>query len=203
MISGYFGVPGCGKTTILARMAQKELRKIERGKSPYKIVFTNFYCKGCYRIDFLDFKYFKVRDALVLLDEISLDADNREYKSFPPQIRNFLILHRHLNVRIVYFTQDFSKVDKTIRSLTNDLWYVKKPVFPLFSQFSICKQIYRNIAINEFTSELTLGYRFATFWETLFNHTKKIVYRRPWYKYFDSYDELQLSNVPILNEERW
>lgn len=203
MISGYFGVPGCGKTTILARIATKELRKIKHGKSRYKNVYTNFYCQGCNKINFSDLKNYKIRDSLILFDEISLDADNRDFKNFPSEIRNFLILHRHLGVDIIYFTQDYGKVDKVIRALTNDLWYVKKPVLPIFRQFSICKQIFRNIAINEYTSELTLGYRFASFLEAIFGHTKKIIYRKPWYRYFDSFDELQMADVPILPLETW
>lgn len=30
MIQGYFGLPGSGKTTFLAMLAQKELRKIKK-----------------------------------------------------------------------------------------------------------------------------------------------------------------------------
>ena len=47
MITCYFGVPGCGKTTLLTKIAQKELKRIKRCKSPYNHVLTNFYCQGC------------------------------------------------------------------------------------------------------------------------------------------------------------
>ena len=33
MITGYFGVPGVGKTTIGTRIARKELKRIMNGKS--------------------------------------------------------------------------------------------------------------------------------------------------------------------------
>ena len=203
MITGMFGVPGCGKTTFLAKFAHKELKKISKGKSKYKYVFTNFYCAGCYRLDFKQLNNYKVYDSLILNDEISLDADNREYKSFGAGVRNFLILHRHLNNDLIYFTQDFGKVDKVIRALTNDLWYVSKSVAPLLNRFSVARRIYRQISINEFTSELTLGYRFSTFFEALFVSNKKIVYRPFYYKYFDSYDELQLTDIPILPLREW
>lgn len=203
MISGYFGVPGCGKTTVLAMKAQKELKRIKKGKSKYKHVYTNFYCKGCNKIDFKDLEHYKVYDGLILIDEISLDADNREYKTFGKGVRNFCILHRHIGCDIIYFTQDFSKVDKTIRSLTNDLWYVSKTVVPFFDRWTVCKQIYRQITINEFTSELSLGYRFASFLEIVFGHTKQLVYRPHWYKFFDSFNELQLEDVPELDNVRW
>lgn len=203
MITGYFGVPGCGKTTILTSIAQKELKKIHKGKSKYKEVYTNFYCEGCKKIDFKQLKNYRVDNALILFDEISLDADNREYKTFPTEIRNFFILHRHLGDDIIYFTQDYGKVDKVIRSLTNDLWYVTKSVAPLFNRFSVSKQIYRQITINEYTSELTLGYRFANLIEKIFAKTKKITYRPHWYRYFDSYDELNMKEIPTLPIEEW
>ena len=40
MIVGYFGLPGSGKTTFLTRIAQKELRRIAKGKSKYERVYT-------------------------------------------------------------------------------------------------------------------------------------------------------------------
>lgn len=203
MITGYFGVPGCGKTTILTSIAQKELKKIKKGKSKYEQVYTNFYCQGCKKIDFKQLKDYRIDNGLILLDEISLDADNREYKTFPFEIRNFFILHRHLGDDIIYFTQDYGKVDKVIRSLTNDLYYTTKSAVPILNNWSVSKQIYRNITINEYTSELTLGYRFATILEKIFGKTKKITYRPKWYKYFDSFDEMQMKDIPKLPLEEW
>lgn len=203
LITCYFGVPGCGKTTILTRIAQKELKKIAKGKSKYSHVLTNFYCQGCEFVSFNDLAYYRIENSLILLDEITLDADGRCFKSFSEEHKRFFTLHRHLNNDIVVFCQDFSRMDKTIRNNVYDLWYVQKPVFPLFSQFSVCKRIFRNISINEFTSELSLGYRFATFWETLFTKCKRYVYRRPYYKYFDSYDCTAFNSVPDFTYESW
>ena len=187
----------------MTRIAQKELRKIAKGKSKYNHVLTNFYCQGCEFVSFNDLAYYRIENSLILLDEITLDADGRCFKSFSEEHKRFFTLHRHLNNDIVVFCQDFSRMDKTIRNNVYDLWYVQKPVFPLFSQFSVCKRIFRNIAINEFTSELSLGYRFATFWETLFTKCKRYVYRRPYYKYFDSYDCTAFNSVPDFTYESW
>lgn len=38
MVTGYFGLPGSGKTTFLSKIAQKELKRINKGKSPYERV---------------------------------------------------------------------------------------------------------------------------------------------------------------------
>lgn len=205
MISGYFGVPGCGKTTILTRIAQKELRRIRKGKSKYRHVLTNFYCEGCERVQLNDYKRYVTHDSLVLLDELTIDADSRSHKSFPPEVKEFIVMHRHLGNDIIYFIQDYSRVDKTIRELTFDLWYVRKPVLPFFNRFSVARRIFRNITINEFTSDLVLGYRFSKFLERLFvpKGTVKIIYRPPWYKYFDSFDEGNLASVPELEYIPW
>lgn len=203
MISGYFGVPGCGKTTILAKIAQTELRRIKKGKSAYKHVLTNFYCKGCERIQLNDYKNYVTHGCLVLLDELTLDADSRSHKSFPAEVKEFIVMHRHLNNDIVYFVQDYSRVDKTIRELTYDLWYVRKPVVPFFSRFSIARRIFRNITINEFTSDLVMGYRFSKFLERIFISCAKFTYRPRWYKYFDSFDEGALADVPELPYVPW
>ena len=203
MVTGFFGVPGCGKSTFLAKLAVKELRKIQKGKSAYKHVLTNFPVEGCERVDLLYLGKFNIEYSLILFDEISLDADSRDYKNFPSHVRDFFILHRHLHNTVIYFTQDYSKVDKVIRNVTYDLWYLHKPVVPFFSNFSIAQRIYRNININEYTSELTIGYRFAKFLELLFTSNKKICFRPFYYKYFDSFDKLQLSHLPDFPYKRW
>lgn len=203
MVTGYFGVPGCGKSTFLAKIAIKELRKIQKGKSAYKHVLTNFPVEGCEMIQFSDLGKYDIEYSLILFDEISIDADSRDYKSFSSEARNFFILHRHLHNSIGYFTQDFAKTDKVIRNLTYDLWYIHSPVVPFFSNFSIAKRIYRNININEYTSELTLGYRFAKFLELLFSSNKKICFRPFYYRYFDSFDKLQLDGLPPYVFTRW
>lgn len=205
MISGYFGVPGCGKTTILAKLAQKELRRIRRGKSPYEHVLTNFYCKGCEKVQLGYYNRYKSSRCLILLDELTLDADSREHKSFPIGIKEFIVMHRHLENDIVYFVQDYSRVDKTIRELTNDLWYVRKSVVPFFRQFTVARRIFRNITINEFTSDLVLGYRFSKFLERLFvpKGCMKITFRPRWYKYFDSFDEGCLAGREEITYESW
>lgn len=203
MVTGYFGVPGCGKSTFLAKMAHKEIVKIQKGKSNYKHVLTNFPVQDCECINLMDLGKYDLEYCLILFDEISLDADSREYKNFPHHVRDFFVLHRHLHNDIIYFCQDYSKVDKVIRNVTYDLWYLHRPVVPFFSQFSIAKRIYRNININEYTSELTLGYRFAKFLELLFASNKKICFRPLYYRYFDSFDKLQLANLPPYSFKRW
>lgn len=194
MIKAYFGVPGCGKSTMLVRLSKKLKKK-------YKHIYTiNIDVVGCKTITFKDLEIYKFNDSLILIDEITMDADNRDFKSFSHNARDFFLLHRHLGVDIIYFTQNFENVDKKIRDLTCELWYMSKSVIPLLSEFTTSKRIYRAININEHTSELTLGYRFCNFIEGLFVSNFNICFRRLYYKYFDSFDELTLKGRELYEE---
>lgn len=199
MIKCYFGVPGCGKTTTLVKIARKELKRLKRH---YKEVYTiNFECVGCIPIKFDDLKEYKFNNSLILIDEITMDADNRSFKTFPKEIRDFFILHRHLGVDIIYATQNYENVDKKIRDLTAELWYMSKSVVPILRGFTTSKRIYRNININEFTSDLTLGYRFCSFLEMIFASNMEVTWRKKYYKYYDSWDELSLKDRPLYPDE--
>ena len=196
MIRGYFGVPGCGKTTLLTKEGISK-----KNKKRYKNIYTiNFECSGCKYITFDDLGKYKIKDSLILIDEITMSADNREFKTFPREIRDFFILHRHLGCDIIYATQNFENVDKKIRDLTHDLWYMQKSVVPFLSGFTTAKRIYRNININENTSELTLGYRFCNFLEGIFASNFKIIRRKKYYKYFDTWDELSIKDREPMRE---
>lgn len=196
MIKGYFGVPGCGKSTVLV----KEYRRLRRH---YDHVYTiNLLIEGVEQITKEDLEKYKFVNTLILWDEITMDADNREFKSFSKELRDFIILHRHLGDDIIYATQNFEKVDKIIRDLTCELWYMAKSVVPLLNMFTTCKRIYRKININEHTSELTMGYRFCTFIESIFVSNFKIIIRPLYYRFFDTHDELSLKDR-VLYEERF
>ena len=102
---------------------------------------------------------------------------------------------------IIYATQNFENVDKKVRDLTSELWYMSKSVIPFLRGFTTTKRIYRNININENTSELTLGYRFCNFIESLFVSNFKCIWRRKYYKYFNSWDELNLKERKEYEEK--
>ena len=194
MIKAYFGVPGCGKSTTLVKEYRKNRKK-------YKHIYTiNIDIVGCERITKEDLEKYKFTDALILWDEITMDADNREFKTFSKDLRDFFILHRHLGCDIIYATQNFENVDKKVRDLTSELWYMSKSVVPIIREFTTSKRIYRNININEHTSELTLGYRFCNFIESIFVSNFNIVFRRKYYKYFNSWDELNMKEREIYEK---
>ena len=196
MVTGYFGLPGSGKTTFLTMLAQKELIKMQKGKSCYKHVLTNFYCYGCEKIDYKDLGSYEIEDSLILLDELTLDADSRNFKQFDEAHKKFFLLHRHYGCDVIYFTQQYDGIDKKIRDITQELYFVKK----IFC-FSHAKKIFRILDINEMTKEIVNGYRFSKLFDILFNKCSKWCFRPKWYKYFDSWE--RITGLKEMNYQRW
>lgn len=203
MVVGFFGTPGSGKSTLLCKYAIKELHKLQKGRSSYKHILTNFPVYGCEQVQVSDLGRYEIEDSLILIDEITLDCDSRDYKNFSNSLKNFFTLHRHVGNTVIYFMQDPSRVDKSIRNVTYSLYYVSSPVVPFLRRFTIARRVFRNFDINEYSSELILGYRFPKLQEMVFLSTMKICYRPFYYKYFNSFDKLQLSNLPTFDYQKW
>lgn len=191
MIKAYFGVPGVGKTTILI----EEYLKAKKGLKPkYDHIYSvNVDIQGVERITKEQFEKEKFINSLILWDEITLDYDNRDFKNFSPEAREAWLLHRHFGSDIIYATQNYENVDKKIKDITMELWYLGKSVIPILNEFTSAKRIYRNITINESTSDLTMGYRFCNFIEGLMVSNFKLILRRKYYKYFDTNEELSME----------
>lgn len=181
MITCYFGLPGCGKSTMLAKIAAKELKRIEKGKSKYKRIYCNYYIKGCYKLNFRDLGVYDTSDSLILLDEITLDADSRDFKSFAQSSKQFFILHRKYGCDVIYVTQQYDAVDRKIRELTYDLYYMKRA-----GPITYATKIHRAIHFPE--GDIKLGYRPSSLIEVISNPrlNLRICWRSRWYKYFDT-----------------
>lgn len=208
MISCYFGVPRVGKNTMLTKKARKALRQRVGflglfGPKKYEHVYTDFACEGCEQIDFKKLGEYKFYNSLFLFGEMALEADNREFKTFQKEIRDFLVLHGHLWNDVIYATQNYSNVDKKIRELTEELWYLNKSVVPILREFTTARRVYRTITINEYTGELIMGYRFCNFLERFFTTNYQIVFRRLYYRFFDSWEEGVLESRTEYKSEPW
>lgn len=135
MISGIFGLPASGKSIFSAYVAHlavlhKPIPVKGHFDSYYK-VYTNFPCSGCYKLNFDDLGNRLFSDCLIIIDEIQLFADSRNYKNFSSELSNFLSLHRKFHVDIIYCSQSYDTMDKRIRSLTDTLYYIDRWLFGL------------------------------------------------------------------------
>lgn len=138
MITGIFGLPGSGKTCFLTHLALTALAGKEPcigmfswrvpvgDAAPYKRIFTNFPVKGCIQLNFDDLGKYDFSDSLILIDEIMLLCDSRDWKNFPARLRNFLALHRHYHCSLVYCSQGYRDTDLRFRNLTERIFYIEK-----------------------------------------------------------------------------
>lgn len=188
MIFEIFGLPRAGKTTLLAKIAQdaKDGKSGVLGRK-YKAVYTTFFCSGINRIDFDALPYYDFSDSLIIIDEISLFADNRDFKKFDKNLLEFFKLHGHQKMDIVWCSQGFTDADKKIRDLTDTIFYVSASFLP---HISIVRRIIHTIdfAGGDVKDLYTL------------ESIPKIFFRKKWYKYFDSYEHKEL---PKYNSEVW
>lgn len=124
-ISMKFGLPGCGKTTLMVFDA---LEGVKSGK------YQNVYCNvpisvpGVTHIDNSCIGRYNLHDGLLLIDEATVFADSREFKTFTKDKVEYFLLHRHFNVDIILYAQCWDAVDRKIRTITDRVYYVYKGV---------------------------------------------------------------------------
>ena len=51
--------------------------------------------------------------------------DNRHFKDFKPEVRDWFKLQRHYRVKVYLFSQTFD-IDKKLRDLTDDMFLIEK-----------------------------------------------------------------------------
>ena len=131
MISAIFGLPGSGKSLCLSYIAWRAVNcksinfhGFHLSTAKYARVYTNFPFEGAYKLDFESLGKAEYSNCLMLIDEIQLFADSRNFKTFGDNLKYFFSMHRHDKIDIVYASQSFDNVDKRIRSLTDRLYYI-------------------------------------------------------------------------------
>ena len=115
-----FGKKGCGKSTMLTKLAYKykklgwnvvsteNLPGIPNIDNPKKIYEYDFPPRTC-----------------IFIDEVSLIWDNRSFKSMDPKVVEWFRYQRHHKCRVYFFSQTFD-VDKKLRDLADDMYLVNK-----------------------------------------------------------------------------
>lgn len=197
MISLFFGLPGCGKTTLLCYCAHKALRS-----KKYKHVYSNVHIAmdGVTYIDNDCIGQYQLENALILIDEATLFADNRAYKDFGKDKIQFFLLHRHMKVDIYLFTQQWDALDRKIRVITDRVYYVYKGRLLGRWRTSYYRVPYGIIIPDpkkdgsEKLGEIIQGYCKPSFVERLF--CEKHLWRGRYYKYFDSWEHPRLPSLP-------
>lgn len=113
-----YGKKGSGKSTLLAKIAHLMLKQ---GRP----VYSTDPIKGTYPISSTDyFKYRYPKGSVVLIDEIGMVHDSRDFKKFESQARDWYKLQRHMGVMVVACSQT-ADVDKKVRDLADKVSIVR------------------------------------------------------------------------------
>lgn len=193
-----FGLPRSGKTSFLTWAGLRALKgksvvcgyglhKFDIGDfAPYERVYSNFPLSGAYQLDFSQLGKVTFENCLILIDEIMLLCDSREWKNYGKELRNFMALHGHWKVDILACSQGYSDCDVRIRNLAEKLFYLRR-----YGSWSSITPIEKKWRIDETIQD---GYSLQA------PLCSRFIYRPRLYKYFDSFARPELPENPA---EKW
>lgn len=200
-ISRYFGLPGCGKTTVLTMLAVRGV------KDPrYQHVYGNVHLNipGYTYVPFDCFGVYDMTDCLLLVDEATIECGDRDYKSFPKEKLARFMMHRHDNMDIALFSQSPDGTDKKIRDITDRMFYIKKGFFLGKWISTIYRVPYKVIwpsgenTGGENVGRILMGYVKPSLLHVLLAYR---MYRPRYYQYFDSWERTPLPQLPSIYKQ--
>lgn len=202
MIRIFFGSPGCGKTTTAVRSCKKILKRIRKRKTNIKHLYCNFENKLANQVILDDLgKWTFPEFSYVQIDEAGITYNSRKFKSLPQHTIEWFKLHRHFRINTIdVFSQSWEDMDVTLRRLADELWYVRK-----LGPFTILRRIYKKVGIDETTHQIIDFYEFGRFLPSIlpfpFHRDNFQIYlRRPYYKYFDSFEKHYLPQGGVIKQ---
>lgn len=118
----YYGKKGCGKSTVAQKLIWQHYRKgwniyVNNGDSDFRLA-TQIDASKLWEVEFKP-------HSLLVIDEVNLLWDNRQFKSFPKELLAWFRLQRHHKVKCILFSQT-ADADKKIRDLTDRVYLVKR-----------------------------------------------------------------------------
>lgn len=178
-----FGKKGSGKTTYLTKVA------IKYSKLGYS-VYSTVDIPSTYKLhpDWVG-KYNFPQHSVLLIDEVGMIWDNRDFKSFKPEVRDWFKLQRHNKCIVYLFSQTFD-IDKKLRDLTDEMYLLQNCA----RVFSLARRIRKFITINdggeEGVSHLDEGVQFCSVFSWQFTFIPRYV------AFFDSFELPVKATVP-------
>lgn len=184
-----FGKKGSGKTTFLAKKSYQYLKK---GRP----VYTTDYIPGTIHFDVDQIGYITFpENAVLMIDEVGMIWDNRNFKTFKPEVRDYFKYQRHEKHTIYLFSQTFD-VDVKLRNLTDAMYLCTCH----FGWLSIARKIKRSIVLvqpmGDSESRIADNLEFEPWFWSLFGAGTIIFTFIPrWACLFNSHDKLGLPMV--------
>ena len=182
-----FGKKGSGKTTFIAKHAYQY---IKQGRPVYSTV----YIPGVHLFDVNDIgKCAPPPESVIFIDEVGMIWDNRQYKNFRNDVRDYFKLQRHYHHTVYLFSQTFD-IDIKLRNLTDSMYLTRCHM----GWLSVARKIRRDITLVEPTGDsearIADSLEFEPLWLALFGGKPvKLTFIPRWIKLFDSYDAPELQ----------
>lgn len=187
----YIGKKGSGKSTLIAKLA---LRALKKGRHVYCNYPLNI--PGTRTFEMEDFGKFKFPPGSeVFIDEGTIHFHNREYKNFKAEARNYFIFQRKYKNVLHMFSQAWN-VDLVIRTLCDNIYLVEKHMYV----FSISRKVARKLVVVEPEGEsegrIGDGLELEPLWLQLIGfRVSYFTYIPKYVKYFNSFDAPYLDDI--------
>lgn len=188
-----FGKKGSGKSTLIAKLCYKHLKK-------GWIVYSTMPVPGAYLFDPKDIgKISFKQNSVVFIDEAGMIFDNRDFKNFRNDTRDWFKLQRHYRVKVYVFSQAFD-IDVKLRNLTDYMYLTNC----YFNTIAIARRVSRKIVIvhasaqgeSRIADDMDFNSILLAPFGGLF-----ITWIPTWIKYFDSFDAPELPEGEFIKCE--
>lgn len=171
-----FGKKGSGKTCFLVHEILKYQKKGWTIYTDFDVKIPNIRIIDAKKLG----EFVPDSNSLILLDEVGITFNNRNYKAFTDEQVKFWKLQRHYKVRCVMCSQGWD-VDLKLRTLTDKMILQSN----IGNVISISRPILRGVTLTEPTSEgearIADTLKFDKIWNWKFYWMPK------YFKYFDSF----------------
>lgn len=184
-----FGKKGSGKSTYLTK---KAIQYIKKGKK----VYSTTYVPGAYQFDVnLIGTHTFLEDSVIFIDEVGMIWDNRDYKNFRQDVRDYFKMQRQYRNIVYLFSQTFD-VDVKLRNLTDSMYLCTCHM----NFISVARKIKRDITITAPTgdseSRIADSLEFQSpLWSLFGAKTIVFTFIPRWTKYFKSFNPPELPFV--------
>lgn len=173
----YFANIGTGKTTLLSKLTQEELKRMKKGKSKYDYIVSNACISGVTYIpnirDIL--KHSAIAKTLILIDEGSIVYNNRKMNMTEAEIQYYKLI-RHYTSKCIVVSQSYDDIDVTLRRLYSSIYLLRWLPF-----FTLIQPIKKKVGIDETTKQIIDEYQFKN------PFTWRLFCRPMYFKYFNSW----------------
>ena len=182
-----FGKKGSGKSTFLVKKA------LEYKKKGY-IIYTNMDDLTIDNVRHIKEDdlgpYVPEENSVILWDEAGMKFDNRNFKQFKPETRDFFKLQRHYKC-IVYLASQTWDIDVKLRNLTDKMYLVQN----VGIVYSLVRPITRKITLTEPIGDQESRITEKLKFEWIFSW--KIYKMTKYFKYFESFNIPEKPSLPF------